>query len=253
MVDVPVMDGPMLPATSLARSWRWWRGLLPACLGLIIPLSGCSGRTVEVSVQQPIAFPHRTHLDYFTSGRHRQERIQMHLQIFGMTEPPPELAEGRCVECHAEDLAEKTACAGCHVLFQDATLRSRKDVRDCIGCHRGAWNGSRATIPSAAVCVSCHGDSKYDTFTDAAAEQKLRADLARTEDVPWVQINTVAQNVYFSHPAHVRFNKMTCTTCHADVRGLVAPPTTARVFAMSDCLTCHAENQASNTCLTCHK
>jgi hypothetical protein len=253
MGNLPAMDVPMRPATLLARRRRWWRVLLPACLGLVIPCGGCSGPTVEVSAQQPIAFPHRAHLEYFTSGRHRQERIELHLTILGLTEAPPELAEGRCVDCHGEALAEKTACAGCHTLFQDATLRIRQDVRDCIGCHRGAWNGSRATIPSTTVCVTCHADSTVDTFTDATAEQELRADLARTEDVPWVQINTVPDHVYFSHPAHVRFNKMTCTTCHADVRKLVAPPTTASVFAMPDCLKCHAEHQASNACLTCHK
>jgi len=239
----------MMPTTSGARGRRVFRALLPAFLSLLVPFGGCADRTIEVSVQQPIAFPHRTHLEYFSSGHHRQERIQMHLAIFDMKEAPPELAEGRCTECH-DDLAERTACAGCHVLFQDATLRNRKDVRRCIACHRGAWTGSQATIPSAAVCASCHG---ADSKIAGVAEKQLRADLGRAEDVRWVQINTVAPNVYFSHRAHVRFNSMTCTTCHADVSDLAAPPTTARVFAMTDCLTCHVENRASIDCLTCHK
>jgi len=242
----------MRPATPGVRRRRWLIALLPVCLGLIIPMGGCADRNVEVSVQQPIAFPHRTHLDYFSSGRHRQERIQMHLEIFDMKEPPPEMAEGRCLECHDADLPEKTACAGCHLLSQDATLRNRKDVRSCVGCHRGAWNGSRATIPSVAVCKSCHG-STYDTFADAAAEKKLQADLAVAEDVRWVRINTVAPNVYFSHQAHVRFKSMTCTTCHNDVTLLTAPPTTARVFTMTNCLNCHVKNGAAVSCLTCHK
>ena len=175
----------------------------------------------------------------------------MHLKIFDATEAPPELAEGRCTECH-DDLAQRTACAGCHVLFQDATLRNRTDVRRCIGCHRGAWTGSNATLPSAAVCASCHGpDSKIEIA--GAAEKQLRADLGRAEAVRWVKINAVAPDVYFSHPAHVRYQSMTCTTCHADVKDLTAPPTTARVFAMNNCLNCHVNNGAAVTCLTCHK
>ena len=243
------MDRPTLPATTGAPYRRVFRALLPALMGLLVPFGGCVNRTIEISVQQPIAFPHRTHLEYFSSGRHRQERIQMHLTILDTKDTPPALAEGRCAECH-DDLAQRIACAGCHVLFQDATLRNRKDVRRCIACHRGAWTGSRATIPSAAVCVSCHG---ADSTIDGVGEKQLRADLGRAEDVPWVQINTVAPNVHNSHVAHVRFNSMTCTACHVDVKDLSAPPTTARVFSMTDCLKCHVENGASIDCLTCHK
>lgn len=212
-------------------------------------LTACGDPPIEVDVVQPIAFPHRTHFEYFASGRHRQERIQMHLTMFGMSEAPPELAEGRCTECH-DDLAEKSACAGCHVLFQDAALRSRKEVRRCAACHRGVWAGSAATIPSAAVCESCHGTN---TSADRPAEIRLVADLQRPGDVPWVQINTLPPNVYFSHSAHVRDAGMPCTTCHADVRNLMTPPTTARIFVMGDCLSCHARRGASTDCLTCHK
>lgn len=222
------------------------RVLIP--VGLLF-LFGCGDPPVEVSAVQPIEFPHRTHLEYFASGRHREERIQMHLDMFGLTEPPPELAEGRCIECH-DDLSERTACAGCHVLFQNATLRSRTDIRRCAACHRGVWTGSAATIPSAAVCASCHGPGSRP---EDPAERRLTAELTRAGDVPWVQINTVAPNVYFSHAAHVRYASMTCTDCHADVTDLATPPTTARVFAMTDCMACHVKQQANTDCLTCHK
>ncbi|MBI2833029.1 MAG: hypothetical protein HYX76_01210 [Acidobacteria bacterium] len=224
------------------------RLLLPVLVGLLF-LIGCGDPPIEVSVSQPIEFPHRTHLEYFSSGRHRAERIQMHLTIFDQTDVPPELAEGRCTECH-DDLSERTACAGCHVLSQDAALRGRTDVRRCAACHRGVWTGSAATIPSAAVCVSCHGP---DSGNGHPAEKRLRADLSNAGDVRWVQINTVAPSVYFSHSAHVRYASMTCTDCHADVKNLAKPPSTARIFVMGDCLGCHVERRASTDCLTCHK
>lgn len=248
----------MLPATSGARRPRRLRALLPACLGLlIIPIWGCGERTVEVSVQQPIAFPHQTHLEYFSSGRHPQDGIEVHKAALGLEDAdvPPEMKEGKCLgECHGANLPEKTACVGCHLTFAaDETLRNNKEVRRCVACHRGTWVGSAARIPAVAVCVNCHRPETTTTIANADAETKLQADLARTEDIPWVQLNAMAPDVYFSHRAHVRFQGMTCTTCHADVTTLTAPPTTARVFAMNACLKCHVDNQASTDCLTCHK
>lgn len=222
--------------------------------------SGCGNQPTPVAVQQPIAFPHRHHVSYFSSGQHRQEKIRMHLDMFGQTEPPPELAEGRCVECH-DDLQSKTACAGCHTLFQDAALRSRKAIRPCTGCHRGTWTGDVATLPRAELCVACHGAA--DVLAMRRGEKLGPVRLARlddprsgavgAEDLPWVQINTVPPNVYFSHSAHVRYKSIACTRCHDDVSGLGAPPASVRAMSMGECLRCHADNGASTDCLTCHK
>lgn len=234
------------------------RFLSPACLGLLVAAAGCADPPIGVAVRQPIHFPHQTHLTYFSSGQHRTEKIRMHLDIFGQDKPPEELAEGRCVECH-DDLAERAACAGCHVPFQNAALRSQREVRRCVGCHRGAWGGSAATIPSAATCLACH---EAGVRLARAGDKGPRVTLVRAgeppgeppvEDVPWIRINAMPPNVYFSHTAHVRFASMACTTCHQDVRALRSPPTAARVLSMSDCLTCHMERGASTDCLTCHK
>lgn len=229
-----------------------------ACLSLLFVAAGCAGPPIEVPVQQPIDFPHGKHLTYFASGQHRTERIAMHLAIFGAGEPPPqELVEGRCVECH-DDLAERTACAGCHVPFQNAALRSQQDVRRCVACHRGAWGASAATIPSATVCLACHeagvrlaraGDNRPRIVLVNASDTPVEP----LEDVPWVRINTMPANVYFSHTAHVRYASMACTECHQDVTALRSPSSRVRVFTMSECLTCHARKGASTDCLTCHK
>ncbi len=226
------------------------RCMLPAALGLLMAVSGCVDRPLVVTASQPIVFPHQRHLAYFSSGQHRQEKIQMHVNLLGLEEIPAELAEGKCTECH-DDLPARTACAGCHVLFQDAALRTRKDVRRCVACHRGGWVGSVATLPSTTVCTTCHsGEMRAGADGD---ESRLRVELARDEDVQWTQINTVAPHVYFSHAAHVRFASMTCTTCHQDVSALAEPPTSVRVASMSACVRCHRENGAKADCLTCHK
>jgi menaquinone reductase, multiheme cytochrome c subunit len=237
---------------------------VPRCLtaaGLALMLvvtGGCGARWTEARVRQPMDFSHQAHLSYFSSGKHKTEKIRMHLEIFGADQPSAELAEGRCVECH-DDLAERVACAGCHVPFQNAALRSATGVRTCVACHRGAWGGSAATIPSAATCRACHeggmqqtrGDNNEPRVTLVSATGPPSGSLI--EDIPWIQINTMPGNVYFSHTAHVRFASIACTSCHQDVRELVAPPTIVRVFSMTECLTCHMEKGASTDCLSCHK
>lgn len=223
--------------------------VLPLAVLAACVLAGCEEGREEVLVEQPIAFAHKTHLEYFSSGKHRAEKIQMHLELLEEKEPPSELAEGRCVECH-DDLAEKKQCAGCHLLFQDATLRARKDVRACIACHRKAWSGGIASIPSANVCSACHAEKAR---TNSPEEKKLRELLAAGRDIPWVQLHRTAPNVEFSHVAHVRFGKYACTRCHEDLAGKTAPPTSVTVFTMSNCLECHQENHANQDCLACHR
>jgi hypothetical protein len=231
-----------------------------ACLALmVIAAAGCTGREAEVRVLQPMEFPHQPHLAYFSSGEHRAEKIKMHLEIFGGDEPPAELSEGRCVECH-DDLAERLACAGCHVPFQNAELRNASEVRRCVACHRGAWSASAATIPSVATCQLCHEGGVQVARRDD--ENALGLTLVRAhntehasldQDIPWIQINTMPDNVYFSHTAHVRFGSMACTSCHQDVRDLQSPPSIVRVYSMTECLTCHVQKGVSTDCLTCHK
>lgn len=232
------------------------RVLTCVALGAVLLAPGCSRQTIDVPARQPIDFSHQQHLAYFSSGKHRTEKIRMHLEMFDMDTAPPELAEGRCIECH-DDLADRKPCAGCHVQFQNAALRNAKEVRRCVACHRGAWGGSEALIPSAATCLACH-----EAGLRAARGDTGRLVLARTgdppdnrtrADVPWVRVNTVPPSVFFSHAAHVQFAKMPCTECHQDMRTLAASPTVVRVFSMIDCLRCHEQKGAKMDCLACHK
>jgi hypothetical protein len=231
------------------------RFLSCACVGVIVAAVGCAERPMEVSVHQPMEFPHAAHITYFASGQHRTEGIKKHLEAFDRNELPDELKAGRCAECH--DDSELLGCATCHVRFKNAALWSRKDVRKCVACHRGAWGAADATIPSAAVCLHEAGVQRA-----RADDQEPRMVLARAgatpsgppvDDVPWIRINVLPRNVYFSHSPHVRFASMACTECHQDMAGLTSPPTVAGAFSMSRCLTCHVQRGASTDCLTCHK
>jgi hypothetical protein len=232
-----------------------------AGLAVLMAAAACTDSPVEVSVRQPIDFPHETHLTYFSSGLHRAERIRMHLEIFGTDEIPDELAEGRCVACH-DDLPERTACAGCHVPFQNPALRTQTEARRCVACHRGAWSRAEASIPGVTACLECHRPEVSEVHLVRAAYTGASVALARAgaprvdeaaTEVPWVRLTTMPPNVYFSHTAHVRFAGLPCVRCHEDVSGLMSPPTRVRVLSMSDCLKCHVESNARTDCLACHK
>ena len=227
------------------------------CVGLLLAVSGCVQSAIEVTARQPLDFPHATHLIYFASGKHGREGIKKHLEAYDESELPPELSAGRCAACHEDN--ELLACGTCHARFKDTALWSQKDVRTCVACHRGAWGAASATIPSAATCLPCH---EAGVRLARAEEQGPRMVLISeggtgvgrpVDDVPWVGINRLPPNVYFSHTAHVRYASMPCTQCHQDVTTLKSPPTLVRVFTMSRCLSCHAEKGASTDCLTCHK
>lgn len=244
----------MTPMTSGsvadARRCRNWLLALALCGGALLP--GCGPAVREVAVVQPIEFNHRVHLEYFSSGKHRKENIAMHLVKFGDPEVPEELAQGRCTECHgAVELARFRSCGGCHTRFaRDETLRGRKDMRACVGCHRNAWSGSSATIPSINVCQSCHSG---EPRTKSPGERVLAEHLAKGQDIAWIQIQTMPPSVYFSHSAHVRRTGMTCTDCHEDMTRRSSPPTRYRVFSMNTCMTCHDAKGAKQDCLACHK
>jgi hypothetical protein len=228
-----------------------------SCLGLFLAVSGCTQPAIEVAVRQPMDFPHATHLTYFASGTHREEGIKKHLDAYDGNDLPPELSAGRCAECHEDD--ELLACGTCHTRFKNPALWSQKDIRKCVACHRGAWGAASATIPSAAGCLPCHeGGVRLVHAGEQGARMVLISEGAPgvdrpVDDVPWVRLNRLPLNVYFSHTAHVRYASMPCAQCHQDVTTLKSPPTLVRVFTMSRCLSCHAEKGASTDCLTCHK
>ena len=226
----------------------------PALLGLL-PAGGDA--TLEVVVEQPIAFSHKHHLAYFGSGEHRGAMVGMHLEALGLEEEDAPESMWACSACHEPE--ENSQCMGCHDLLRKSELRNRTEVRACVACHRGAWTGNAATIPGNDVCSSCHGDDTSLPATTAATafrpeeEELLREYLRRQEDVPWIRINTMPAHVFFSHSAHLRHAAMDCVDCHGDMTQLEDPPTTVTLFSMETCVECHRETGATQDCLICHQ
>lgn len=218
-----------------------------AVVGIGAAVAACAARPAEPPANAASWFPHERHLEYFTSGRHRMERVDMHVGILGGGEPPEAVTGGRCAECH-DDLASRTACASCHVPFQNASLREQQG-RPCLGCHGATWTDRGPASPRPETCLACHDPDRQPASTPSRLQ---RVALVRTPEPP-ARSTTMPANVYFSHRAHVRFGSIACAQCH-DTPGAALERSPSRPFmTMTKCLQCHQENGASTDCLVCHK
>lgn len=216
--------------------------------------SGCtSNARIQRAVEQPFAFSHTTHVNYFVSGTHRAENIKLlHLDPMGLAETDAlaePIVQGRCVECHTtfEEL-KRQDCGTCHRLFQDENTRKNRAERPCLGCHNKAWTNFEATIPTITNCKTCHFD-KPITTTDQ--EKTLMEYIKKGEDIPWVEVRYV-DRLLVSHVAHVRFGALQCTSCHVLATGEPSTPLLPEML-MDDCVTCHEQENADTKCLACHK
>lgn len=213
---------------------------------LVVASAGCVKARADTVVHSSNGFPHARHVEYFASGRHRQEKIAMHVTLFGGGEAPEPITSGRCVECH-DDLAAKP-CGVCHVLFQNAGLRERTQVRPCVACHAATWSGRGSAAARPETCVACHVDGAQP---GGPTLERVRFELPQAARSP--RPTTLPPNVYFSHRAHVRFGNVACTTCHERGNAAAEPSPAVRFMPMTECLRCHRDNGASTDCLTCHR
>jgi hypothetical protein len=131
----------------------------------------------------------------------------------------------------------------------DHALHMKKDM-ECATCHEHADTSIYATLPSNDVCMGCHDEPNGKN----PEEPKVR-ELAAKGPIPWVQVNHLAGNVYFSHAAHVTLGKMECKVCHGDMAQRSRPVDEPQIawLTMGACEKCHEERHARNECLTCHK
>ena len=126
---------------------------------------------------------------------------------------------------------------------------------DCVFCHRNVTKGAAATIPAAALCMTCHmtvGDDKPEI-------EKLRTMFEEGRAIDWVRVHRVPDFVQFVHESHIRFfseqngiaPSAVCSTCHGDVGGMTKVKQ-VRDLKMGDCVDCHRDNGAPTDCTTCH-
>ncbi len=118
---------------------------------------------------------------------------------------------------------------------------------DCLFCHRGADRGPVAGIPTASVCMGCHGQ----VWNQSPRLEPVRAAFFAELPIRWVKVHDLPDFVYFDHSIHVA-KGVVCSTCHGKVETMAAVYQ-ASPLTMSWCLDCHRESHARTACDTCHR
>ena len=119
----------------------------------------------------------------------------------------------------------------------------------CEVCHQFVREQAFASIPGIDMCMGCHSEA----LTDSPEEEKIRKFAEVGADIPWIQIYDIADHVFFSHRRHVTVAEIPCETCHGEVATREIPFTRPLVdLSMAFCLDCHADNSATEDCVSCH-
>ena len=84
----------------------------------------------------------------------------------------------------------------------------------CSDCHIYVESMPSATIPNITMCEECHFE---DPITDSPEEVKLIKYIEEQRQIPWQQIYSVPDHVYFSHRRHVAIGELDCSECHGKV------------------------------------
>ena len=115
-------------------------------------------------------------------------------------------------------------------------------------CHEGVTMGAEAGLPSVRTCMICH--------TTFAANRPRIIQItemhAKGIDLAWERVfgYPPEAHVRFDHAPHIRAG-VECSTCHGDIAAQTVAQRNVHL-TMGMCVNCHAENNASIDCLTCH-
>jgi len=104
---------------------------------------------------------------------------------------------------------------------------------DCRYCHNAVEKSWFSNIPTAAVCMNCHGQ----VLKESPKLELVRESAATGRPIPWVQVHKVPDYVYFNHSVHVN-RGVSCLECHGPIHK-VDEVQHAQPLSMSFCLTCH--------------
>lgn len=121
---------------------------------------------------------------------------------------------------------------------------------ECTDCHIYVETNARASIPNIEICSNCHSD---EPITDSPEEVKLLNYISKNKRIPWVQIYSVPNHVYFSHRRHVKIGGMECKTCHGNIHELEKPVSVQFMkISMNNCIDCHRDKDVVRDCIRCH-
>jgi len=109
---------------------------------------------------------------------------------------------------------------------------------DCKYCHTGVEKSKSANIPSANICMNCHGEIR----TTSPEIQKIYAAIENDEPIQWVRIHNLPDLSYFNHSQHVKVAGLECQTCHGEIQEMEVVQQHS-LLTMGWCINCHREQE----------
>lgn len=106
----------------------------------------------------------------------------------------------------------------------------------CLYCHSAARTSRHAGIPSASVCMNCHGMLEKQTVEI----EKLKEAVQQQRPIRWVKIHNLPDFVYFNHSQHV-LSGVACQQCHGPVEKMDRVAQYSPL-TMGWCLQCHRQH-----------
>jgi cytochrome c2 len=105
---------------------------------------------------------------------------------------------------------------------------------NCNYCHTGVNKGKSAHIPSANICMNCHGVIKKES----PEIQKIYAAIEQNKPIEWVRVHNLPDLAYFNHAQHVNVGNIQCTTCHGEIEKMEVVEQRSSL-TMGWCINCH--------------
>ncbi len=111
---------------------------------------------------------------------------------------------------------------------------------NCAYCHTSVYKGKNASIPSANICMNCHGVIK-----NASPEiKKLYTAIEKNQPIEWIRVHNLPDHAYFNHAQHTNVGGLACQNCHGEIEKMeivqqVSPLT------MGWCIDCHRKTEVN--------
>ncbi|MCE7062820.1 c-type cytochrome [Dyadobacter sp. CY343] len=111
---------------------------------------------------------------------------------------------------------------------------------DCNYCHTGVNRGKSAHIPSANICMNCHGVIKKES----PEIQKIYTSIENNQPIEWVRVHNLPDLAYFNHAQHVNVGGLECQSCHGEVEKMEVIQQRSSL-TMGWCIDCHRKTEVN--------
>jgi cytochrome c2/cytochrome c553 len=111
---------------------------------------------------------------------------------------------------------------------------------DCNYCHTGVSKGKSAHIPSANICMNCHGVIKKES----PEIQKIYAAIEQNKPIEWIRVHNLPDLAYFNHAQHVNVGNVQCQSCHGEIEKMEVVEQRSSL-TMGWCIDCHRKTEVN--------